>query len=301
MSNILHSLLEEDSSYKTIHRLNLLSVINQCKHFYKIGHDPSYDLLQSVDKDKSSRFVNENISKHVTGTKIVGLLTSPYKLNIESPSCVRKINNLLSKYAQSVTPTTKIKVNKNLTVNTNSKKIIEVMLLNNHNIYTGDKIITDFLNPTKKLYLITYSDHAGYTLIDYTLPEQVVAEPVVDSPVESTEAPSSWYDGLSEDVTSHKGFEGVKGKIKDVDGLTMSYLNLQSRMGSAEAGGLKAPTAESSPEELSEFYNAAGRPETAGDYTFDGLPEGRDEHRIGIDRNVFRKRPRFLNSYEWSH
>ena len=97
---------------------------------------------------------------------------------------------------------------------------------------------------------------------------------VVESPVESTEAPSSWYDGLSEDVTSHKGFEGVKGKIKDVNGLTMSYLNLQSRMGSAEAGGLKAPTAESSPEELSEFYNAAGRPEAAGDYTFDGLPEG---------------------------
>ncbi len=96
----------------------------------------------------------------------------------------------------------------------------------------------------------------------------------VESPVESTEAPSSWYDGLSEDVTSHKGFEGVKGKIKDVDGLTMSYLNLQSRMGSAEAGGLKAPTAESSPEELAEFYNASGRPEAAGDYTFDGLPEG---------------------------
>lgn len=96
----------------------------------------------------------------------------------------------------------------------------------------------------------------------------------VESPVESTEAPSSWYDGLSEDVTSHKGFEGVKGKIKDIDGLTMSYLNLQSRMGSAEVGGLKAPTAESSPEELAEFYNAAGRPESAGDYTFDGLPEG---------------------------
>ena len=96
----------------------------------------------------------------------------------------------------------------------------------------------------------------------------------VESPVESTEAPSSWYDGLSEEVTSHKGFEGVKGKIKDVDGLTMSYLNLQSRMGSAEAGGLKAPTAESSPEELAEFYNASGRPEAAGDYTFDGLPEG---------------------------
>lgn len=96
----------------------------------------------------------------------------------------------------------------------------------------------------------------------------------VESPVESTEAPSSWYDGLSEEVTGHKGFEGVKGKIKDVDGLTMSYLNLQSRMGSAEAGGLKAPTAESSPEELAEFYNASGRPEAAGDYTFDGLPEG---------------------------
>jgi len=96
----------------------------------------------------------------------------------------------------------------------------------------------------------------------------------VESTVESTEAPSSWYDGLSEDVTSHKGFEGVKGKIKDVNGLTMSYLNLQSRMGSAEAGGLKAPTADSSPEELAEFYNASGRPEAAGDYTFDGLPEG---------------------------
>lgn len=97
--------------------------------------------------------------------------------------------------------------------------------------------------------------------------------PVV-TPVESTEPTSSWYDGLSEEVTGHKGFEGVKGKIKDVDGLTMSYLNLQSRMGSAEVGGLKAPTAESSPEELAEFYNASGRPETAGDYTFDGLPEG---------------------------
>ena len=100
-----------------------------------------------------------------------------------------------------------------------------------------------------------------------------VESPVV-TPTESTEMPAAWYDGLSEDVTSHKGFEGVKGKIKDVDGLTMSYLNLQSRMGSAEVGGLKAPTAESSPEELAEWYNASGRPESAGDYTFDGLPEG---------------------------
>ena len=162
MSNILHSSLQEGSSYKTIYRLNLLNVINQCMHFYKIGHDPSYDLLQSVDKDKSSRFVNENISKHVTGTKIVGLLTSPYKLNIESPSCVRKINNLLSKYAQSVTRTTKIKVNKNLTVNTNSEKIIEVMLFNNHNIYTDDKILTNFLTPPKKIYLITYAFNSEY-------------------------------------------------------------------------------------------------------------------------------------------
>jgi len=54
----------------------------------------------------------------------------------------------------------------------------------------------------------------------------------------------------------------------------MSYLNLQSRMGSEEIGGLKAPTAESTPEELSEFFNAAGRPESAGDYAFGGLPEG---------------------------
>jgi hypothetical protein len=100
-----------------------------------------------------------------------------------------------------------------------------------------------------------------------------VESPVV-TPTESTEMPAAWYDGLSEDVTSHKGFEGVKGKIKDVDGLTMSYLNLQSRMGSAEVGGIKAPTAESSPEELAEWYNASGRPESAGDYTFDGLPEG---------------------------
>jgi len=98
---------------------------------------------------------------------------------------------------------------------------------------------------------------------------------VETSPTEtSSEAPAQWFDGLSEDVTSHKGFEGVKGKIKDVDALTMSYLNLQSRMGSGEENGLKAPTAESTPEELSEFYNAAGRPETAGDYKFDGLPEG---------------------------
>jgi len=91
---------------------------------------------------------------------------------------------------------------------------------------------------------------------------------------ETTAAPAHWSEGLSEDVTSHKGFEGVKGKIKDVNALTMSYLNLQSRMGSGEEGGLKAPTAESTPEELAEFFNAAGRPESAGDYKFDGLPEG---------------------------
>jgi len=89
-----------------------------------------------------------------------------------------------------------------------------------------------------------------------------------------TVADPQWFDGLPEEVTSHKGFEGVKGKIKDVGALTLSYLNLQSRMGSAEEGGLKAPTAESTPEELNEFYDAAGRPESPGDYKFDGLPEG---------------------------
>lgn len=104
--------------------------------------------------------------------------------------------------------------------------------------------------------------------------ENLMDTAAVESPVESAEVPSSWYDGLSDDVTNHKGFEGVKGKIKDVDGLTMSYLNLQSRMGATEAGGLKAPSAESTPEELAEFYSVAGRPEAAGDYTFDGLPEG---------------------------
>lgn len=92
----------------------------------------------------------------------------------------------------------------------------------------------------------------------------------------ASETPAAWYDGLPEEVTSHKGFEGVKGKIKDVGALTMSYLNLQSRMGSGEVGGLKPPTAESTPEELAEFYNAAGRPEASGDYKFDGLPEGMD-------------------------
>jgi hypothetical protein len=50
-----------------------------------------------------------------------------------------------------------------------------------------------------------------------------VESPVV-TPTGSTEMPAAWYDGLSEDVTSHKGFEGVKGKIKDVDGLTMRWV-----------------------------------------------------------------------------
>lgn len=90
----------------------------------------------------------------------------------------------------------------------------------------------------------------------------------------STEATSNWYDGLTESVTSHKGFEGLKGKINGVDALAMSYLNLQSKLGSHEEGGLKPISADSTPEELNEFFNANGRPETPGDYKFDGLPEG---------------------------
>ncbi|GAG11787.1 unnamed protein product, partial [marine sediment metagenome] len=90
----------------------------------------------------------------------------------------------------------------------------------------------------------------------------------------TTEAPAQWYDGLSEEVTTHKGWEGVKGKIKDIDGLAFSYLNLQSKIGSHDEGGIKPISAESTPEELTEFYNANGRPENASDYSFDGLPEG---------------------------
>jgi hypothetical protein len=49
---------------------------------------------------------------------------------------------------------------------------------------------------------------------------------------------------------------------------------LQSRMGSGEEGGLRPITADSTPEQLTEFFNANGRPTESGDYKFEGLPEG---------------------------
>ena len=95
------------------------------------------------------------------------------------------------------------------------------------------------------------------------------AEPISD-PAPATE----WHDGLTEAVTTHKGFEGLKGKINGVDALAMSYMELQARMGSNAEGGLKPISVDSTPEELTEFFNANGRPAESGDYKFDGLPEG---------------------------
>jgi hypothetical protein len=98
--------------------------------------------------------------------------------------------------------------------------------------------------------------------------------PLDPTPSDPVPADPQWYDGLSEEVTSHKGYEGLKGKIQNVDALAFSYLNLQSKIGSHEEGGIKPISADSTPEELTEFYNANGRPLEAGDYKFDGLPEG---------------------------
>ena len=120
--------------------------------------------------------------------------------------------------------------------------------------------------------------------------DQTTGGTVLDSaPVNDTTVtePVGYWDGVNDDVKNHAGFEGLKGKIDSQDGLAMSYLNLQSKIGSREEGGVKLPTAESTPAELSEYREKIGVPKEAGDYKWEGQPEGTElDTEILTERNA---------------
>ena len=92
-----------------------------------------------------------------------------------------------------------------------------------------------------------------------------------DAPAET---PPSFWDGAGDDLANHAGFDGLKGKINDRDALAISYLNLQSKIGQREDGSIKPITEDSTPEEIAEYREKMGVPATAGDYQWEGMPEG---------------------------
>jgi len=83
---------------------------------------------------------------------------------------------------------------------------------------------------------------------------------------------------FSENWRTQLGDEGVKNnaaldKFKTVEGIAKSYLSLEKMVGKDK---ISIPTDATSEEEMSDFYNKLGRPETAEGYKFDKaeLPDG---------------------------
>lgn len=107
-----------------------------------------------------------------------------------------------------------------------------------------------------------------------TTPGSILDNAPASTTPAATDPPAGYWDGVSDDVKNHAGFEGLKGKIDSQDGLALSYLNLQSTLGQREEGGIKIPTDDSTPEERAAFREKMGVPETAGDYKWEGQPEG---------------------------
>jgi hypothetical protein len=124
-------------------------------------------------------------------------------------------------------------------------------------------------------------------------------DPVVDNP--STTDPGSWKDAVPKELRFNEGGVDALGKFESPDQVAKSYLELQKTMGSR----VKLPSEESTPEELSSFYQRLGRPEKPDGYT---LPEGTEidpqvitpimsaAHEAGISDKAFAKLvERYLN------
>lgn len=88
--------------------------------------------------------------------------------------------------------------------------------------------------------------------------------------VADVNAGSSWKEGFDEETSAYvtnKGWEGP-------DSMLESYRNLEKLAG-GNKNILEMPGVDATDEQMSDFYNRLGRPETAADYSFD-LPEGGD-------------------------
>jgi hypothetical protein len=78
----------------------------------------------------------------------------------------------------------------------------------------------------------------------------------------------SWYESFSDEVKGIEGFEKMTEKFKDAESLATSYINLQKLVGKKVESNF--PTKDSTPEQVNEFYKKLGRPESPGDYKWDG-------------------------------
>lgn len=100
---------------------------------------------------------------------------------------------------------------------------------------------------------------------------ETVVEDATTETTTTTEE-TKWYDNLSDDVKNIEGFDKMAEKFKDVDSLANSYINLEKMVGKKAQSSI--PNEDSSPEEVAEFYNKLGRPESAGDYEWKNPLEG---------------------------
>jgi len=98
----------------------------------------------------------------------------------------------------------------------------------------------------------------------------VTDPPVIDPPVDPPPEPPGDRDWIPEDLRGEKSLDA----IKDVPGLTKSYVEAQKMIG----GSVRIPKEGATPEEWAEFHTKMGRPDDVAGYEFvkPELPAGVD-------------------------
>lgn len=133
------------------------------------------------------------------------------------------------------------------------------------------------------------------TITDAPIEGVQATTPIYDAPIGEPAETPSFLESIPENIRSEKAFENVKS----LDDLANQYLNAQKMIGKKTIG---LPTDESTPEEVSSFYEKL-RPETAEGYEFgtEHLPEGTERdaeldgkvksllHEAGLSKDQARK------------
>jgi len=96
---------------------------------------------------------------------------------------------------------------------------------------------------------------------------------------ETTETSTDWRDSVSKEDRYSKDGNDKLSRFTDAGSLATSYLEMEKM----SSGKVKIPSEESTPEEVSAFYQKLGKPETAEGYELPELAEGQeyDEQLMG--------------------
>lgn len=121
-----------------------------------------------------------------------------------------------------------------------------------------------------------------------------VETPVVDNPAPAV---TSWKESVPSELRFNEGGVDALAKFETADQVAKSYLELQKTMGNR----VKLPDENSTPEELSAFYQKRGRPEAVDGYTLPKMADGEalnpdvikpimaTAHAAGITNDAFGK------------